>query len=67
MMVNAHNVRKGQKVYDMALSKEAKRARAAYMREYRRKHPEKIKEIEQRKWERKAVELAEKQKEASNE
>ncbi len=34
------------------ISKEAKRERAAYMREYRRLHPEKTREINQRYWQR---------------
>lgn len=38
----------------MALSAEARKARAAYMREWRRKNPGKQKEYDAKKWERKA-------------
>lgn len=37
------------------ISKEAKRSRAEYMREYRRLHPEKTREINARYWEKKAA------------
>lgn len=46
----------------MELSKEAKKARAAYMRDYMRKYrrnnPDKVKDAEARRWERKAAEIA---------
>lgn len=35
----------------MKMTPEAKAARARYMREYRKRNPEKIKEYEARKWE----------------
>ena len=41
------------------MSKEAKAARAQYMREWRRKHPGKESEYTARKWERKAQQIAE--------
>ena len=40
------------------ISDEAKQERAAYMREYRRKNPEKTKEINRRYWERRAKKKA---------
>ncbi len=40
------------------MSKEARAARAAYLREWRRKHPEKQSEYTARKWERKAQQIA---------
>ena len=40
------------------MSKEARAARAAYLREWRRKHPEKQREYTARKWERKAQQIA---------
>ena len=36
------------------LTKEAREARAAYMREWRKRHPEKAQEYNARMWERKA-------------
>ena len=44
------------------LSQEAKQARREYLREWRRSRPEKVREYNQRYWERKAQE----QKQASN-
>lgn len=41
------------------LSDEARAARAAYVREYRRKHPEKVARWEAARWERKAKQLRE--------
>ena len=41
------------------MSKEARAARAAYLREWRRKHPGKESEYTARKWERKAQQIAE--------
>lgn len=41
------------------LTKEARAARAAYLREWRRKHPEKQSEYTARKWERKAQQIKE--------
>lgn len=38
----------------MELSAEARKARAAYMREWRRKNPGKQREYDAKKWERKA-------------
>ena len=40
------------------ISDEAKRERATYMREYRRKNPEKTREINRRYWEKRAKEKA---------
>ena len=39
------------------MTPEAKRSRAQYMREWRRAHPEKQREYDARKWERKAEKL----------
>lgn len=39
------------------MTPEAKKARAKYLREWRRKNPEKQKEYDARKWERKAEKL----------
>ena len=46
------------------MTPEARAAKAAYMREWRKKNAEKAKEYEARKWERKAAELK-RQKEAA--
>ena len=43
------------------ISTEARRERAAYMREYRKKHPEKTREINRRYWQKKAEEREAKQ------
>lgn len=49
----------------MQLTKEARAARAAYMREWRKKNPEKQREYDAAKWERKAAAAAkEKSKES---
>lgn len=50
----------------MALSPEAKRARAAYMREWRRRNPEKEKIYQERKWERKAARIQEERAKENN-
>lgn len=42
-----------------AMTKEARAERAKYMREWRKKHPEKQSEYTARKWERKAQQNAE--------
>ncbi len=39
------------------LTKEARAARAAYMREWRRKHPEKQREYDAARWERRAAQI----------
>jgi len=39
----------------MAMTGEAKRARAAYLRQWRKRNPGKQKEYDQRKWENKAA------------
>ena len=44
----------------------AKLARAQYMREWRKKNPEKQREYNARKWERKAQRIAEERKAAIN-
>lgn len=41
------------------LSEEAKEARRAYLRKWRRENPEKVKEQKRRYWERKAQEMRE--------
>lgn len=43
------------------MSKEAKAARAAYMREWRKRNPEKKKQYEEAQWERKARKIKEEQ------
>lgn len=43
------------------MTQEAKNIRAAYMRAWRKKNPEKVKEYEIRHWERKAAEERRKQ------
>lgn len=43
----------------MEMSEKAKEARRAYLRDYRRRNPEKAKEAKARYWERKAARLAE--------
>lgn len=42
----------------MILSEEAKKARAIYIREWRKKNPDKVQEYEARRWEKKAQEYA---------
>ena len=49
------------------LSPEARLARARYMREWRRKNPEKVREYTARKWERKAQQNAAEREAAENE
>ena len=39
----------------MTMTAEARAARAKYMREWRKKHPEKQREYDAKKWERKAA------------
>lgn len=41
----------------MTMTPEARAARAKYMREWRKKNPEKQREYDARKWERKAAEI----------
>lgn len=41
----------------MAMTAEARAARARYMREWRKKHPNKQAEYDRRKWERKGAEI----------
>lgn len=45
------------------LSQEAKEARRAYLRKWRRENPEKVKEQKRRYWERKAQEIQEEEEE----
>lgn len=59
-----NNLRKGHKGHNMAMTAEAKKLRAAYMREWRAKNPGKQNEINNRCWERKAKALKEKQEAA---
>lgn len=49
------------------MTKEARAARARYMREWRRKNPEKQREYDARKWERKGQQIKQKREAASNE
>lgn len=42
------------------MGEEARKAQREYMREWRRKNPEKVRAINKRYWERKAEKLAEK-------
>ncbi len=46
----------------MALSQEAREARRAYQREWRKKNRDKVREYEKRYWERKAAEAEETKK-----
>lgn len=48
------------------LTKEAKAARAKYMREWRKKNPDKQREYNARKWERKAQQIAAEKEAADN-
>ena len=48
------------------MTKEAKAARAKYMREWRKKNPEKQREYNARKWERKAQQIAAEREAADN-
>lgn len=50
----------------MTLSPEARLARAKYMREWRRKNPEKQREYNARTWERKAQRIREEKEAAEN-
>ena len=47
------------------LSQEAKEARRAYLRKWRRENPEKVKEQKRRYWERKAQEIHEEEEEGN--
>ena len=51
------------------LTPEAQEVRRKYFREYRRKHPDKMREYERRRWEKKAAEqkAAEQAEKAENE
>ena len=49
------------------MTPEAKKARAKYLREWRRKNPDKQKEYDARKWERKAEKLKADREAAENE
>ena len=48
------------------MTKEAKAARAKYMREWRKKNPDKQREYNARKWERKAQQIAAEKEAADN-
>ena len=48
------------------MTKEAKLARAQYMREWRKKNPEKQREYDAKKWERKAAEIKAEREAAAN-
>ncbi len=41
----------------MAMTEEARAARAKYMREWRKKNPEKVREYDEKKWEKKGQQL----------
>ena len=51
----------------MAMTPEARAARARYMREWRKKNPEKQREYDAKKWECKAAEIKKEREAASNE
>lgn len=51
----------------MEMSEKAKEARRAYLRDYRRRNPEKAKEAKARYWERKAAKLQTEEKEGAEE
>ena len=48
------------------MTPDAKKARAKYMREWRRKNPDKIKEYDAKKWERKAERIKAEREAAAN-
>ena len=50
----------------MCMTQEAKKARAAYAREWRRKNPDKQRANQQRYWERKAAEMRQETAESGN-
>lgn len=50
----------------MAMTPEARAARAKYMREWRRKNPEKQRKYDVGKWERKGQQMREERKTAAN-
>ena len=50
----------------MTLTAEARAARAKYMREWRKKNPEKQREYEAKKWERKGQQIREVREAAEN-
>lgn len=50
----------------MTLTAEARAARAKYMREWRKKNPEKQREYEAKKWERKGQQIREAREAAEN-
>ena len=57
-----------QKVrYKMAMTPEARAARAKYMREWRKKNPEKQREYDAKKWERKGQQIREEREAAESE
>lgn len=49
------------------MTKEARAARAKYMREWRKKNPEKQREYDAKKWERKGQQIRQEREAASNE
>ena len=49
------------------MTKEARAARAKYMREWRKKNPEKQHEYDAKKWERKGQQIRQEREAASNE
>ena len=51
----------------MEMTKEARAARAMYMREWRKKNPEKQREYDAKKWERKGQRIREERGAAANE
>ena len=57
----ANKKRKGD--FMTELSNQAKEAQRAYLREWRRKNPEKVQENNRRYWERKAQQMAAQEKE----
>ena len=48
------------------MTPEARAARAKYMREWRKKHPEKQREYEENKWERKGAEIRKEREATAN-
>jgi hypothetical protein len=51
----------------MAMTAEARAARAKYMREWRKKNPDKQKEYDAKKWERKGERIRQEREAAANE
>lgn len=65
IMTNTRNIRGGIK--NMGMTEQAKAARREYKREWNRKNPEKVREAQERYWNRKAAAQAQAQEEEQTE